>query len=100
MKAVGGAGARLAEILGLLDPLEIPQAELEAFAAAQEDLEPTELFEASEAELEALERDGAKPKPRVKKTRKRDTGKGQPRDELGRFTKVKARKKGKACSTS
>lgn len=45
-------------------------------------------LEASQAELEALERD---PRPPKKKTRKRDSS-GKPRDELGRFTKPKGKK--------
>lgn len=49
--------------------------------------EPTEI---SQEELEELERN---PAPPPKKEKKRPAG--QPRDELGRFTKLKA-KKGKA----
>lgn len=62
---MSGAHAELLDILGLLDPME-----------------------ASEAELEALEREPQR--PIKKETRKRDSGK--PRDELGRFTKAKKRK--------
>jgi hypothetical protein len=61
------------------EALETSQAELEA-------------LEISQAELEALEREPRRPKARIKKTPKRDTGKGQPRDELGRFTKPRKKK--------
>lgn len=58
------ARAFLTDMLGLLDPME-----------------------ASEAELEALERDGAK--PRKKQRAKRIGVKSAPRDELGRFTRLR-----------
>jgi hypothetical protein len=52
-------------------------------------------LEASQAELEALERD---PRPPIKKkTPKRDT---KPRDELGRYTKPAPLKKGKHASAA
>jgi hypothetical protein len=61
-KTIGGAVVRLAEALGLLDPLE-----------------------ASQAELEALELQPQRPPEKKTKKSKRDAGK--PRDELGRFAK-------------
>lgn len=54
-------------------------------------------LEATQAELEALEREPRRPPKKKAKRAAKDT---KPRDELGRFTKAKPVKKGKHATAA